>query len=115
MIKVTLDGEEISLDVEKDFSLDDTNIDAEACRMGKLLMYYGDLAVELKIQAVRAKQHAEEKYSELALEIRSKGKATEGKIKESILTNKEYKEKLVELNKADRYANKVDNFYKSLL
>lgn len=111
--------EVIQLPVEEDFSIDDQALDAELCKIGRLLFYYGDLASELKAQASRKKQDLEFYYAETAKRIRnasltSKHKTTEGAIKEEVLKDTGYQALAYQLIESEKDAGKVDNFFKSL-
>lgn len=118
-INVTLNGQTVTLPVEQDFTLDDQAIDAEACKMGKLLMFYGDLFADMRTQVTRSKQAVELYYSEFAKNLRqvNRGathKLTEGAIKEAITADPGYQTRLESLNVTENDSNKIEHFYRSL-
>ena len=120
MIEVTLNGEAIALDTEGDFLLDDNALNYEASRMGKLLMSYGNLAMDMKAQAMRARQTAERTYALESFRLRTqyaqaKQKYTEGMIKDQVIQIQSYISSMEAQTKAEAEAMKVDYFYKSLL
>jgi hypothetical protein len=118
-----LEGEQfvarpIELTPDIDIQIDENNLDAEMCRAGQLLVYYGDLSAELKAQSARKKDYKEAIYSQLAQLTRSEAekesrKVTEGVVKEKVLTNPDYINTQQEHNVAEMFAQKVDNFFRA--
>ena len=106
----------IKLDIENDFTIDETNIDGELCMASKRMVYYGNLSAELEAQATRSKDRLDQYYSELAIKTRAAhagGKLTEGGLKEIILTDPQYISMQDKCTTDYMYQKKVENFFKS--
>ena len=73
MLTVTLDGIDISMDPETDFHIDENDTDGELCKSGRLLSFYGQLAADLKAQAVTFKAKLEVRDSQESIGIRAEG------------------------------------------
>lgn len=111
---VKLNEQEISIDTDPDFTINEDDIDGELCKAGRLLCFYGDLAAELKGQALNAKTNLEYWDATASQNIRSLGqKITEGNIKEKVLVNPERKEHLDFFQKSERDFQKIENLYRS--
>lgn len=105
----------IKLDVEAAFKLDDNNLDAEICRMGQLLLEYGDLEAELKAQSARKKAAIDYVGSIIAGQIRDSGKKlTESAIKEQVVLSDDYQNSVFLFQDAEKDSNKITNHFRSL-
>lgn len=106
----------IILTLEKDFSIDETNIDGELCMAAKRMVYYGNLSAELQAQAARDKDGVERCYAELDIKTREKmlgEKTTEGKINAIILTDPKYIGVQEKHTASCMYQGKAENFFRS--
>ena len=114
MLTVTLDGTDISMDPETDFHIDENNLEGELCSEGRLLSFYGQLAADLKAQAVTFKSRLEVRDSQESIGIRLEGnKITEGGIKERVVTSEDRREYLTKLINAERDFQKIENLFRS--
>jgi hypothetical protein len=97
---------EVTLD-EQDFSIDETQIDATLCSMGKLILGYGQIEAEVKLRAGRLHAELERVKALLDTQVRSEfqksgEKATEARIAHAITTNEDYQVYVQALNQAER-------------
>ena len=110
---------EIELNVEEDFAIDDLNLDAEMCKVGKHLAYYGELAAEFKAMALRKKHEIERHAAQTAINARKaaaaqRDKITEAMVKELIATDPMYQLRVERWIDAEKASNKLDSFYRSM-
>lgn len=117
-IDILLKGATISVGKDEDFFINEDNVDGELCQAGRLLSFYGTLAVDLKTQLADAESQLELYEATLSKNLRAilKGKGekmTEGAIKEQILTD----DKRIDLfSKVLKFQNdylKVENLFRS--
>lgn len=97
---------EVTLD-EQDFSIDETQIDATLCNMGRLILNYGQVEAEVKLRAGRLHSELERVKALLDTQVREKfqatgEKATEARIAHAITTNEDYQVYVQALNQAER-------------
>ena len=84
---------EVEVDTEKDFAINDTLLDGEICRMGIILLKYGDLYAELHAMLLRKEEEVKYLKARVAAAVRSEAEATESKkptegaLSERVLTN----------------------------
>ena len=113
-------AEEIKLNTEEDFALNDDAIDYEMERISNLIMYYGNLSAELKAQSQRKKQNIEWVYSDLLLTeksraVRDKEKPTESAVKAVVYSSEDYNIAHMDYINAEKDAGKTEHFYRTLL
>ena len=97
---------EVELD-EQDFSIDETQVDATLCSMGKLILGYGQIEAEVKLRAGRLHAELERVKALLDTQVRadfakSGEKATEARIAHAITLNEDYQNYVQALNQAER-------------
>jgi hypothetical protein len=106
----------IELTLDKDFSIDETNIDGELCMAAKRMVYYGNLSAELGAQSSRDKDKVDRIYAELDIHTRTKyagEKLTEGKINAIILQTPGYVAAREKQTASAMYQSKAENFFRS--
>lgn len=98
-VETNEDGEQfwvvevVQVDTEKDFAINDTLLDGEICRMGMILLKYGDLYAELHAMLLRKEEEVKYLKARVAAAVRSDAekneskKPTEGALAERVLTN----------------------------
>lgn len=82
-IRIEREGEivEFSLN-ENDFTIDPTNIDAELCNLGRVMLEYGQLETELRLEVDRKKASLDHLVAKLDAEVRTEASKTNTKITE---------------------------------
>ena len=110
--------EEVKLDTERDFGIDDENIDAELCRMGQILCEYGGFFAELRAQLVKDETDESRVKDYYDLWFRNpdnyKEKVTETKIKSLVGSQPAVQAAGDKVNATKGYLFKIENFYRSL-
>lgn len=108
---------EVKLDVDSDFSIDDTNMDGELCRIGQLLAKYGEVQAKLRAQLSRHENDVEVTYSREAQKIRSNTqvKTTEKGVEEQVTLEPSYQAALLRLSETQKDSLMVDNFFKAIM
>lgn len=107
--------ENIELDVEKDFNIEEYSLDQSMCHAGHLLARYGTLSANLRAEVERKKAALEYYDSQFALEIRrtTEEKLTEAKIENKINADPKHKELLESLIDSERNKDIVENLFKA--
>jgi hypothetical protein len=110
--------ETIELDVEGDFSIEELELNQEICRMGKLLVKYGELAADLGAELKRKEEYIKLVRAQVGAAIRSKAEAdgtklTEGKLADEVILHNAYQAALAQLHILRASAIKVDSFWRS--
>lgn len=116
--KVTLKGEEYDVSEEKDFTINEDDINGELCRAGAILAFYANLAADLKAQSQTFKSRIELVESEASQKIRAEAirtgnKLTEGGIRERVVVDPERIKALEEYNIAERDSLKAEYLFKT--
>lgn len=110
----------VALNTEKDFGIDEDNLDAELCRMGQILCEYGEIFGELRAQLARDETIESRWRDAQDLEERKrpapKGKKspTEAKIKALVNGHEHVRAAEDKVNHTKRNLYKAENFYRSL-
>ena len=118
-VTINVYGTSLDLDVEDHFNIDDTNLDRELCRQGKLLAYYAELAANMEAQAKSKKLDLERLTAKSDLDIRATArnageKLTEGQIRAKITVRPDFQEASEAYIKAQRDADVVKNLWNSI-
>jgi hypothetical protein len=111
---------EHQFDTEADFIIDPENLDGEICKMGKLLLRYGDAHSLLEAQMERHKKEMEFVYATYYLEYRKNllaegERAPDAVIKSHVTINSNYQAVTGKYIESCRYYNKVDAWWRTLL
>lgn len=107
-------------DTEADFAIDEGNLNLEICRMGQLLVRYGDLAAKMTANLKRKEEHVKYTQARVAGATRSAAEAagtkmTEGKLAEKVTTDPQYQQALSELHILRADALKADHWWRSIV
>ncbi len=119
LIEVVEDGEWVprarAFDTEKDFALDENNVDGEACSVGQQLLHYGDAMAELKAEVARKKEVVERTHALLFLKAKSEmDKPTVDNIKASIVGDAAYQAARNTLLASEANLIRLETWYRSL-
>jgi len=107
------------MDTEGDFAIDEMNIDKEICRMGKLLLRYGDVAAEMGAMLKRKEEEVKQFHAKWSAYHRSKAesgntKITVAELNEKVINQKEYNTILFNLHLCRADALKTDHWWRSI-
>jgi len=86
-VETTEGLQEVILPVE-DFGIDPTDIDAVLCKMGKLLLYYGEVEAALKMEVERKEADLEKLEADFDSHVRWEAKTKSEKITEKQVETK---------------------------
>ena len=105
---------------EEDFSIDEGNLNLEICRMGQLMVRYGDLAAHMSSNLKRKEEEVKFVQAKVSGAIRSTAEAagtkqTEGKLNEQVVTNDQYQNALAQLHVLRASATKADHWWRSIV
>jgi hypothetical protein len=108
----------VAVDTDGDFAIDELNLNKEICRMGQLLLKYGDLAAEFSAELERKKEELKFHHARLAGAERSSAekagtKTTEGKLQELVTIDPTYQQHLANLHRLRADALKVDHWWRT--
>jgi hypothetical protein len=106
-------------EVEKDFAIDETRLEYEICRLGQLLLQYGDAFGYLKCDLMRQEDQAKRTYAAIAATIRSQAeqegkKITEGRLVENVTNDPRYQSALDEVHEARAKALRTENWWRAM-
>jgi hypothetical protein len=96
-------GERFRFDFdERHFTIDQSDLDSDLCRIGAIMLEYGQIEAYLRVEVDRKSADLERTYADLDNNIRLNAKAqgekiTENKIKNTVLLNPLFSAKLEEL------------------
>jgi hypothetical protein len=112
--------EQETYDTATDFTMDEGNLNQEICRMGQLMVKYGDLAARQSANLKRKEENVKYVQASTAGAIRSTSEAdgtklTEGKLNEKVTVNAYYQKALSELHILRVDALKADHWWRSIL
>lgn len=112
---VTLNSEEVKLGPVESFNIDETNVDGELCGAGRELQFYASLSADLKALVATKRLELEAYDAECSLTTRrtSEEKVTEPFVKEIVRADKRHNELSMEVIKAERDYNKVENLFRT--
>jgi hypothetical protein len=107
-------------DTEADFSIDDGNLNPEICRMGQLLVRYGDLAAQMQANLKRKEENVKYIRDRVSGYMRSSAEAagdkmTEGKLSEKVTVDASYQKALGELHIMRADALKAEHWWRSII
>lgn len=111
IIEVELDGKMQQFQLsDEDFSIDPSALDEALCNCGRLILQYGELEAQLRLEVARRDTDLEALQAALDLEIRKTAvekqeKLTEGKIKSLIVVRSDYQEAANKLANSQRNYN----------
>ena len=108
------------VDTEYDFSIDEDNLNKEICRMGHLLVKYGDLAARMNTNLKRKEENVKYVQAKVAGVIRSVAestgaKMTEGKLNEEVIVDASYQQALAELHTMRADALRAEHWWRSIV
>lgn len=106
-------------DTEDDFRIDPENIDAEICRLPRLLIQYGELYAVLRAQMDRKEEYAKLVYATVAAKKRQEAaetgeKITEGSLKEFVTVSDLYQHALADQFFTKKNALLAENWWRSI-
>jgi len=107
------------VNTEKDFNIDEFNIETEMCKVGTLLRFYADLASDANMRSAQAKDQRDRVYAAASIGIRlhlseNKEKATNDAVKEKVLLNETYQQAQERYLLEERDAKKSDLYFRSM-
>ena len=107
-------------DTASDFSMDEANLNLEICRMGQLLVRYGDLAAHMQANLKRKEENVKFVQARVAGALRSTAEATgskltEGKLNEQVTVDSQYQQALSELHILRADALRADHWWRSIV
>lgn len=107
-------------DLEADFAINEEGLNAEICRMGQLLVRYGNLDAEQRANLQRKEEHAKLVKANCSAAIRSEAetkgqKITVGEIEEKTIAHPIYQQALSELHILRADANKADHWWRAII
>lgn len=108
-----------TFDLENDFSINDSNLDGELCRMGKLMVRYGGVASELGANLRRKEEEVKLVYAQVAGATRSTHeqngtKVTEKSLDSEVIQSTQYQAALGQLHLVRADAVKADHWWRSI-
>lgn len=108
-----------TFDLETDFSMDETRLNYEICRMGQLLVRYGTVAAEQEANLKRKEEKVKLVQAQLAGAIRSQAekdgrKLTEPQLKEEVINSQLYQDILNELHVLRADQAKTDHWWRAM-
>jgi len=109
-----------TFDLQKDFSIDEENINGEICRMGQLLVRYGSVAAEQEANLKRKEEYAKLVYAQVSGANRSNFekegvKVTDSKLSETVIQSDEYQRALANLHVLRADAVKSEHWWRSII
>jgi len=107
-------------DVEKDFSIDDDNLDGEISRMGHLLCRYGTVAAEQNANLKRKEEYAKTMEAQVSIDLRKAAdtagtKVTEPQLKAQTIVHPKYQAALASSHVLRGDSAKADHWFRSLM
>ena len=107
-------------DTIKDFSIDENNLNYEICRMGQLMVQYGDLAARMEANLKRKEESVKYVQARIAGAERSQAEASgtkmsENKLVELVTVNAQYQQILSELHVLRADALKAKHWWASII
>jgi hypothetical protein len=111
--------QELKLDTEGDFTIDELNLNKEVCRMGMLLLKYGDLAGELQAELQRKEEYLKYLKARLQAAHRSQAerngkKKTVAELESDVTIDEQYQAALAPLHVLRATAVKADHWWRSM-
>lgn len=108
--------ESVSPDVRADFAIDENNLNADICKMGHLMAYYGNLHAELSAELTRKEEKLKQTFALKSASVRAQAeggqkKITENAIREKVETDQEYIDQQTELQMTRLYANMAEGWW----
>jgi hypothetical protein len=125
--RLTLEGEawvwkpvQENFDLEKDFSIDESNLNGEICRMGQLLVRYGGIDAEQNANLRRKEENAKLVRARVSGALRSDAEANGKKmtvqaLEDETLQHASYQQALTELHILRAAAIKADHWWRSIV
>ena len=109
-----------NIDTQFDFAMDEGNLNLEICRMGQLLVRYGDLAAQQQANLKRKEENVKLVSARVSGALRSQAEATGDKMTESKLSEKvtvdlTYQQALGELHILRADALKAEHWWRSIV
>lgn len=106
-------------DTPTDFSIDEDSLNTEICRIGQLMVKYGDLAARMNANLKRKEENVKYIHSKVASMRRSSAEATgekmtEGKLSEYVTVDDLYQQALLELHIMRADALRADHWWRSI-
>lgn len=107
-------------DLEKDFSMDEGNLNVEICRMGQLLVRYGSLAAEQGANLSRVEEQVKLTKASVSAALRSQAessgtKLTVGELSDQVTLHPTYQQALSELHILRADALKAEHWWRSMV
>ena len=111
--------EAIVINTEEDFTIDELNLNTEVCKMGKLLLKYGDLAAELEAELKRKEENLKYTSAKIAgaqraAALATSSKITEAEIKEKTIIDPAYQEALNPLHVLRASAVRASHWWRAI-
>lgn len=110
--------EAIELNPESDFSIDESELNRELCRMGQILLRYGDVAAELRTELERKEEALKHLFSNLSEATRASAektgtKLTVDRVKDLVVTNTLYQDALKNVHILRANTQKADHWWRT--
>ena len=111
--------EPLEINTEEDFTINERELNREICRMGQLLVSYGDLAAELNAELKRKEEYVKYIEARVASALRSSYEAagtrvTEGKLAEEVKVDTQYQAALNTLHILRASAAKAEHWWRAM-
>lgn len=108
----------VEFDTEGDFTIDELNLNTEICRMGVLLLKYGDLAAELQAELKRKDEGVKYLAARLSAAHRSQAekdgkKKTVAELDNDVTIDESYQAALAQLHILRAAAVRSDHWWRS--
>lgn len=86
--EIKLIPEKVSFDLHSDFTINDDDLEGEACKLGQLLVQYGDVYAKLKTQLTRQEEQLKQVAAITAQRIRKEAAENKEKVTENVVNER---------------------------
>lgn len=109
-----------TFDLEKDFAMSESELNADICKVGQLLVRYGTVAAEQNANLKRKEEAAKLAQANVSGAIRSQAEAsgaklTEAKLSEQVTVHPNYQQALSELHILRADSLKADHWWRAIV
>lgn len=109
----------IEVELGDDFEVNDTDLSAELCRLGPLMLKYGELSAKLRAQQKRKEEQLKTEEARCSHALRQAAQAnnektTEAKLAEQVRINPNVQNLLHQLDMSRNDAMRADHWWRSM-